>query len=88
MSERAARRRQGRPGEGLATRAAAYLAQPYVRELERAKALGFASGAIPLRPGTVHYVEVRHDGDCPKLRGGLCRCQPELELVTRLGGAA
>lgn len=25
---------------------------------------------------------VGHDDDCPKLRGGQCRCEPTIELIT------
>ena len=30
---------------------------------------------------SVSIIEVRHDDWCPKLAGGLCRCQPD--IVTR-----
>lgn len=66
MSARSARRR----------RAEAYLSQPYVAKLNMA----IEAGAIPLIPGAVAHLDVKHDGWCPKLRGGLCRCQPDLEV--------
>ncbi len=31
--------------------------------------------------GSVSIVEVSHDDWCPKLHGGLCRCEPD--IVTR-----
>ena len=34
-------------------------------------------------PGTVTVVTLYHDDDCPKLRGGECRCNPDLELLKR-----
>lgn len=36
-----------------------------------------------VKPGTVQMVTVLHDHDCPKLRGGRCTCQPEIELLNR-----
>ena len=66
MSGRAARR----------ARALAYLRQPYIRAISRAR----ANGAIPTVPGTHGTIAVYHDEGCPRLRGGLCSCQPELEV--------
>lgn len=66
MSERQARRE----------RMLRYFAQPYVQAIERAR----QAGAIPAIPGTVSVLRVAHDGDCPRLHGGLCRCQPDIEL--------
>ena len=39
-----------------------------------------AGQALP--SGSLSIIEVRHDDWCPKLAGGICRCQPD--LVTRL----
>lgn len=74
MGKNAQRRRS--VGQAAAHQAARSLAQPYVQAIERAR----ASGMLALAPGTVAVLEVRHDDDCPKLRGGLCRCAPDLAL--------
>jgi len=44
--------------------------QPYIEPIIEA---GLAAPA-----GTVSIVEVSHDDWCPKLHGGLCRCQPDI----------
>ncbi len=36
-----------------------------------------------LRRGRVHHIDVLHDDWCPRLRGGDCRCDPELVLDGR-----
>ena len=38
-----------------------------------------------VRSGTVNWVKVRHDSDCPALASGSvldCRCNPEVEVAT------
>lgn len=40
----------------------------------------FVEGWVP-SPGEVVEVVMRHDDDCPRLRGGACRCEPEVEVV-------
>jgi len=47
--------------------------QPYLAQV-------IAAGQS-LPPQSVSIVEVRHDDWCPKLAGGLCRCEPD--IVTR-----
>ena len=52
--------------------AKAQLRQPYIKPV-------IAAGkAMPA--GTVSVVEVRHDDWCPKLSGGICRCEPEIVI--------
>ncbi len=36
-----------------------------------------AGQALP--SGSLSIIEVRHDAWCPKLAGGICRCEPEIE---------
>jgi hypothetical protein len=61
-------RQERRRLERLAKKA--YLRQPYVaRQLADADA--FPRGRVTL-------VSVFHDPWCPRLRGGLCRCDPEI----------
>lgn len=67
MSRKSARRR----------RAEARIAQPYMTKIGEA----CARGAFP--PGAVADVIIRHDDWCPKLRGGLCTCNPDLEVIYR-----
>lgn len=59
--------------------AEANLQQPYVTKIVEAHARGVISSA----PGTVNDIWVYHDDDCPKLRGGLCNCNPDLEVIFR-----
>lgn len=33
-----------------------------------------------LSPG-LHFMQVMHDNDCPKLTGGECQCKPEVHMV-------
>ncbi len=47
--------------------------QPYIEPM--------LEGGLTAPAGSVSIVEVLHDDWCPKLRGGLCRCQPD--IVTR-----
>lgn len=63
---------------------AAYLSQPYVKRLDEL----VNAGALPYVPGTTAGLLVKHDPDCPRLTGGLCRCTPELELVYQTAKAA
>jgi hypothetical protein len=61
--------------------AKAYLRQPYVvRQLADADALP---------RGHITIANIAHDDWCPKLRGGLCRCNPEItyEPLPAAGGA-
>jgi len=53
----------------------AYLDQPYILNVQAA--------AAGLRPGELRLVDVLHDDDCPKLRGGHCRCAPIVRPMTR-----
>ena len=47
--------------------------QPYLQPLiKHARSIA--------KPGMVTVVTLRHDDDCPKLRGGVCVCEPELEI--------
>jgi len=36
---------------------------------------------LQLRRGSIAYVAVRHDPDCPKLTGGECTCHADVELT-------
>jgi hypothetical protein len=47
------------------------------------KKIGALMAAGLLRPGKVTQLDVRHDGACPKLRGGKCRCDPAVYLDGR-----
>ena len=67
MNARQARRR----------RAEQHFAQPYVAKIVEAH----ARGVYP--PGQFSETWVRHDDDCPRLRGGLCNCNPDLEVIYR-----
>jgi hypothetical protein len=69
MNARQARRR----------RAEQLFAQSYVKKIVAAHERGVISSA----PGTVNNIWVYHDDDCPKLRGGLCNCNPDLEVIFR-----
>ncbi len=42
--------------------------------------------AYPLTPGALVEVAVLHDDDCPRLRGGECNCEPDVELVAEHDG--
>ncbi len=64
-------RRERRQLERVAAKARR--GQPYIESL-------LAAGAT-LPASSVSIVEVLHDDWCPKLRGGLCRCEPD--VVTR-----
>jgi hypothetical protein len=44
------------------------------------KIIKFA-GEQKIGPGVVAHVQVKHDNDCPKLRGGVCRCEVEVSLM-------
>jgi hypothetical protein len=35
------------------------------------------------KPGQVAEVTIYHDPWCPRLRGGSCQCEPEIELLNR-----
>lgn len=35
------------------------------------------------KPGTVLIVDVAHDRDCPKLKGGECRCKPDVHIAKK-----
>lgn len=37
----------------------------------------------PSHPGQISVVTVRHDHDCPRLRGGACTCQAFVEQMNR-----
>jgi hypothetical protein len=39
-----------------------------------------------IRPGTVTDTWVLHDPDCPRLRDGPCRCDPDVRIVSREEG--
>ena len=41
-----------------------------------------------LRPGTVHEMRVSHDNWCLILKGGVCSCNPEVELIDRTVSAS
>jgi hypothetical protein len=65
-------RRERRRLERVAAKA--HLKQPYIlRQLA-------AADAFPR--GRVTIANVFHDDWCPKLRGGLCRCDPEITYET------
>jgi hypothetical protein len=65
-------RQERRRLERLAKKA--YLRQPYlVRQLADAKT--FPRGRVTI-------ANVYHDDWCPRLRGGLCRCDPEITYET------
>ena len=36
-----------------------------------------------LAPGTVVELDYAHDGDCPRLAGGACRCAPDVTATIR-----
>jgi hypothetical protein len=55
-------------------RPSAYARQSYVKALDQA----VRAGVIPTATGVVYEVIVGHDDDCPKLKGGLCNCEPIL----------
>lgn len=59
-------------------RVKAALRQPY---LERQLAAVSADPSIA-PPGHVSIASVLHDDWCPKLTGGLCRCDPEITFET------
>jgi len=40
------------------------------------------AGQLPAVPGSINHIAVRHDSWCPKLAGGLCSCDCELEVRT------
>lgn len=46
--------------------------QPYISDAVRLTG--------DLSPGTIATATVRHDQWCPRLRGGLCRCRPDVEV--------
>ena len=71
MNTRLLTRHERRQLERVAAKA--QCGQPYMEPLLEA---GLTAPA-----GSVSIVEVSHDDWCPKLRGGLCRCQPD--IVTR-----
>ena len=48
--------------------------QPYVRPLRE---------LVTVKPGEVRHVTIYHDTGCPRLRGGLCTCEPDLEVLNR-----
>jgi len=52
-----------------------YLDQPYILNVQAA--------AAGLQPGELKLVDVLHDDDCPKLRGGHCRCDPIVRPMNR-----
>jgi len=64
-------RRERRQLERVAVKARR--GQPYIESL-------LAAGAT-LPRGSVSIVEVLHDDWCPKMRGGLCRCQPDIVIL-------
>lgn len=34
-----------------------------------------------IKPGTICHVQIRHDDDCPILRGtGPCECEPDIKV--------
>jgi hypothetical protein len=39
-----------------------------------------AEGKLPVRPGRLQHVEVRHDDNCPIFGGGYCACDPDIRL--------
>lgn len=43
-----------------------------------------AFGLVTAKPGEVIHINVLHDDDCPRLRGGECRCVPDIEAVKPL----
>jgi hypothetical protein len=50
------------------------LRNPYLARLLALYAAG------NLRGGQVYRVQVAHDDDCPRLRGGDCTCKPDIYL--------
>ena len=38
---------------------------------------------MPVHPGQVTVVEVRHDPGCPLLAGGACTCAPDVVRLNR-----
>ncbi len=55
-------------------RAKAVVRQPYITKQMQALSTNPALAA----PGTITIGTVLHDDWCPKLSGGLCRCDPDL----------
>jgi hypothetical protein len=41
------------------------------------------TGRLPVLPGTVNVVSVRHDADCKRPAGGRCTCVADLVLEIR-----
>jgi len=48
--------------------------QGYVKAIDQA----VRSGVLPTATSVVYEVTVGHDDWCPKLKGGLCNCEPIL----------
>ncbi len=68
MHEQPLTRRERRQLERVAAKARRQ--QPYIAPV-------LAAGqALP--PGSLSIIDVRHDSWCPKLQGGVCRCQPDV----------
>ena len=65
-------------------RAKARLGQPYLTK----QLAAVAADPSLARPGTVTIVRVLHDDWCPKLAGGLCRCDPDLAFEAVPGEGA
>ena len=78
MSERRSRHRRG----SLLVLGAVGDPDPSGHNYAKRLAQLWRSGRLPAMPGTVSTVRIYHDDWCPKLRGGLCSCQPDLELAT------
>lgn len=39
-----------------------------------------------LAPGTINLLNYAHDDRCPRLRGGDCRCDPEVSMTIYASG--
>ncbi len=70
MHDQALTRRERRQLERTAAKARR--GQPYL-------AGAIAAGQL-LPAQSVSIVEVQHDSWCPKLAGGLCRCEPDIVM--------
>ena len=60
------------------TRAKAFRRQRYLQQLAETDPAQF-------QPGTITIAHIAHDDWCPKLNGGLCRCEPSIAFETVYG---
>ncbi len=72
MHDQPLTRRERRQLERVAAKARRQ--QPYIEPVLE------AGQALPR--GSLSIIDVRHDSWCPKLHGGLCRCQPDIVTHT------